>query len=181
MSESNSDEEQPAAPVTPELLQQFMDTLDRMHQRDDQHVTEPNLVTHSGDAHWLRGTTDNPSYLGLLPHLPMHTVEFFLQTIPGGTATDLQRHAHESVHYVIEGSGHSEIGDQVVPWAKGDFVYTPPWIWHRHYADDADVQMIIIENSRLLTALDADFRASLGSVSFAETFGKTPDQTDQTK
>jgi hypothetical protein len=41
--------------------------------------------------------------------------------------------------------------------------------------------MIIIENSRLLTALDADFRASLGSVSFAETFGKDSNRADQTE
>jgi len=179
MNESDAAQERPSGPVTDELFARFMDDLERMHHRDDQHVDEPHLVTHSADARWLRGATDNPSHLGLLPHLPMRTVEFFLQVIPGGTASDLQRHAHESVHYVIDGSGHSEIGDQVVPWAKGDFVYTPPWIWHRHYADDADVHMIIIENSRLLTALDTDFRASLGSVSFAATFGDPLDQNNQ--
>jgi len=157
--------------LSEEGLQEFMQLLNRLHSRDDQHVTEPNLVTHSEDAHWLRGTTDNPSHLGLLLHLPMKTVEFFLQMIPGGTASDLQRHVHESIHYVIDGTGRSEIGDQVVEWKKGDFVYTPPWIWHRHYANSQDVHMIIIENSRLLNGLDADLRESRGSVSFADEFG----------
>ncbi|MBC7078572.1 MAG: hypothetical protein H5T92_09760 [Synergistales bacterium] len=90
--------------LSEEALQEFMQLLNRLHSRDDQHVTEPNLVTHSEDAHWLRGTTDNPSHLGLLLHLPMKTVEFFLQMIPGGTASDLQRHVHESIHYVIDGN-----------------------------------------------------------------------------
>jgi gentisate 1,2-dioxygenase len=101
----------------------------------------------------------------------MKTVEFILQMIPADTATDLQRHVHESVHYVSDGSGWSEIGDQVVEWKKGDFVFTPPWIWHRHYANSQDVHMIIIENSRMLNTLDAGRRESRGSVSFADEFG----------
>jgi gentisate 1,2-dioxygenase len=161
--------------LSEEALHEFMQELDRMHHRDDQHVIEPNLVTHSEDAYWLTGSTDNPSHLGLLRHLPMKTVEFILQMIPADTATDLQRHVHESVHYVSEGSGWSEIGDQVVEWKKGDFVFTPPWIWHRHYANSQDVHMIIIENSRMLNTLDAGRRESRGSVSFADEFG-APDR-----
>lgn len=157
--------------LSDEELQEFIRELDRMHHRDDQHVVESNLVTHSEDAHWLTGMTDNPSHLGLLRHLPMKTIEFILQVIPADSATDLQRHVHESVHYVTDGSGWSEIGDQVVEWKKGDFVFTPPWIWHRHYANSDDVHMVIIENSRLLTSLDASLRESRGNVSFADEFG----------
>lgn len=152
-------------------LKEFMLQLNRQHQRDDQHVTEQHLVTHSHGAHWLEGTTDNPSHLGLLLNLPMKTVEIVLQVILADTATDLQRHVHESVHYVTEGAGWSEIGDQVVQWEQGDFVFTPPWIWHRHYAGTQNVRMVIIENSRVLNALDADRRESLGSITFAEAFG----------
>ncbi|WP_298229954.1 cupin domain-containing protein [Gryllotalpicola sp.] len=162
--------------LSEEGLQEFMQELNRMHNRDDQHVIEPNLVTHSEDAYWLKGTTDNPSHLGLLRHLPMKTVEFILQMIPADTATDLQRHVHESIHYVADGSGWSEIGDQIVKWKTGDFVFTPPWIWHRHYADSQDVHMIIIENSRMLNSLDADLRESRGSISFADAFGAQEDR-----
>ena len=157
--------------LSEEGLQEFMQELDRMHHRDDQHVVEPNLVTHSGDAYWLKGVTDNPSHLGLLRHLPMKTVEFILQVIPADSATDLQRHVHESVHYVTDGSGWSEIGDQVVEWKKGDFIFTPPWVWHRHYSRSEDVHIVIIENSRLLNTLDAGLRESRGNVSFADEFG----------
>jgi mannose-6-phosphate isomerase-like protein (cupin superfamily) len=154
-------------------LDAFLAELRKLHSRDAQHVTEPHLVVHSGDAHWLTGEqTGNPSHIGLLRHIPMKTVEFFLQFIPADTASDLQRHVHESIHFVLEGTGWSEVGDQLVHWGKGDFVFTPPWIWHRHYAGEDDVQMLIIENSRLLNGLDADQRESLGNVSFAEAFAK---------
>lgn len=150
----------------------FLSDLKKMKSRDDQHVAEQHLVVSSSDAHWLNEEqTGNPSEIGLLLRVPMKTTEFFLQRIPAASATDLQRHVHESIHYVISGSGWSEIGDQKVTWTKGDFVYTPPWIWHRHYAaDQAEVEMIIIENSRLLGAIDATRRESLGNVSFDEHF-----------
>jgi quercetin dioxygenase-like cupin family protein len=157
---------------TPPELDTFLAELHKVHSRGDQHVTEPHIVVHSTDAYWLTAEqTGNPSHIGLLRHLPMKTVEVLLQRIPANSATDLQRHVHESVHFVIEGAGWSEIGDRVVRWGKGDFVFTPPWIWHRHYADASDVQMLLIENSRILNELDADQRETLGNIGFTEAFG----------
>ena len=78
----------------------------------------------------------------------------------------MQRHYHETVHYVISGHGHSEIEDDTEAWAAGDFIYTPPWTWHRHYNDSADepVEFLTIENSRLLQALGITRRQSAGPV-----------------
>ena len=70
------------------------------------------------------------------------------QEIPANGTTDLQRHSHETIHYVIEGGGYSEIGPRKVQWKTGSFVYTPPWVWHRHYANAAPVRMLTIEASR---------------------------------
>jgi quercetin dioxygenase-like cupin family protein len=138
---------------------------------------ENNLVVHSSEVEWLgEERTGNPSRIGLLPRIPALTSKFMRQQIPGGTATDLQRHVHESIHYVLSGTGYSEIGTSVEPWGPGDFVYTPPWIWHRHYANEgSDVEMLIIENSRILDAMDANQRESLGNVSFREHFGEAND------
>lgn len=154
---------------------EFLAALKRLKSRDDQHISADDLVVSTSEAVWLtEEQTGNPSEIGLLLRIPMRTNEFFLQRIPAGTATDLQRHVHESVHIVLAGSGWSEIGDQTVTWTQNDFVYTPPWIWHRHYsAADTDVKMIIVENSRVLNALDANQRESLGNVSFAEHFTTT--------
>ncbi len=158
-----------------EELAGFLEELKKVKGRDNQQISADNLVTSASDAVWLsEEQTGNPSELGLLLRIPMRTNEFVLQRIPAGKATDLQRHVHESIHIVIAGSGWSEIGDQTVSWTQDDFVYTPPWIWHRHYADaDTEVKMIIVENSRVLSSLDAGRRESVGNVSFSEHFGTT--------
>ncbi|MFV8243649.1 cupin domain-containing protein [Mycolicibacterium peregrinum] len=151
-------------------LADFAESMARAGDRDTQHVTEEHLVVNSTEAHWIQ--TGSPSEIGLLLRIPARSIEFFLQKIPAGAGSDLHRHVHESVHFVQHGSGWSEIGDQRVTWSAGDFVYTPPWVWHRHYADDQqDVEMIVIENSRLLAAVDATQRETRGNVSFAEAFG----------
>ena len=96
--------------------------------------------------------TTRPS-LSIAGRLPTATFEIFRQTIPAGLSSDMQRHHHETVHYVISGDGHSEIEDETAAWSAGDFIYTPPWTWHRHYNDSADapVEFLTIENSRLLS------------------------------
>lgn len=154
-------------------LDEFAKSMARAGGRDSQHVGgEEHLVVSSAEAHWIQ--TASPSQIGLLLRIPARSIEiFFLQKIPAGEASDLHRHVHESIHFVQHGSGWSEIGDQRVRWSAGSFVYTPPWIWHRHYADDGrDVEMIVIEkNSRLLAAVDASQRESMGNASFADAFG----------
>lgn len=131
------------------------------------------LVTSPSSARWLdRATTGNPSRIGVLPDVPSRTMEFYLQELPPGTAGDLQRHRHESVHVVLEGVGYSEIGTRSVRWSAGDLVYTPPWVWHRHYNDGpAAVRMLLVENSRLLEALGLNERESAGEIPASEIVG----------
>lgn len=128
------------------------------------------LVTGRASAIWLDpAETGNPSSVGVLADVPAKSMEFYLQVIPAREASDLQRHLHESVHCVTAGSGHSEIGPETVSWGPGDFVYTPPMVWHRHYNDsDDDVQMILVENSRLLDSLAINQRESAGNISYQQ-------------
>ncbi|HTU30832.1 MAG TPA: cupin domain-containing protein [Solirubrobacteraceae bacterium] len=139
------------------------------HVDHEASMPEP-LVHSSANAHWLDpAMTGNPSRIGALPEVPARTMEFYVQEILPGTAGDLQRHRHESVHYVIEGAGYSEIGPATRRWRTGDLVYTPPWVWHRHYNDGvATVRMLLVENSRLLGSLGLGERESAGEVSYAE-------------
>jgi gentisate 1,2-dioxygenase len=129
------------------------------------------LVTSETDAQWLDpAMTGNPSRIGVLLGVPAKTMEFYVQEIPPASAGDLQRHAHESVHYVIDGDGHSEIGPQTHRWKTGDLIYTPPWAWHRHYNDSPSdtARILLVENSRLLETLGLHQRESAGEVSYAE-------------
>src|SRR5215470_11942408 len=101
------------------------------------------------------GQIHNSTTLSIAGRLPTATFEIFRQTIPPGESSDMQRHYHETVHFVIAGTGHSEVEDETEPWSTGDFIYTPPWTWHRHYNDSTDqaVEFLTIENSRLLGLL----------------------------
>ena len=106
----------------------------------------------------------NPTTLSIAGRLPTASFEIFRQTIPAGLTSDMQRHHHETVHYVISGEGHSEVEDETSTWSSGDFIYTPPWTWHRHYNDSTEhpVEFLTIENSRLLNLLGVGRRQSAG-------------------
>src|SRR3954447_26735541 len=97
------------------------------------------LVVHDGDLEEIPpGAVPNPTTLRIAGKLPTSTFELFRQVIPAGESSDMQRHYHETVHFVISGDGHSEIQlaepeeFETVSWTSGSFVYTPPWTWHRH-------------------------------------------------
>jgi gentisate 1,2-dioxygenase len=121
----------------------------------------------------------NPTTLSIAGALPTATFEIFRQDIPPGLRSDMQRHHHETVHFVISGDGHSEIEDETVTWSPGDFVYTPPWTWHCHYndSDSRPVEFLTIENSRLLAALGVSRRQSAGLATLAEARARFRDET----
>jgi gentisate 1,2-dioxygenase len=129
------------------------------------------LVVHAEELEQIPlDATHNPTTLRMAVDLPATTFEIFRQEFPPGTTSDMQRHHHETVHFVISGTGHSVIEDEVVPWASGDFVYTPPWTWHRHFndSDTEPVHMLGIENSRLLGLFGVNRRQSAGPATVDE-------------
>ena len=129
------------------------------------------LVVHDDELETLpAGQVHNPSTLRIAGRLPTATFELFRQTIPAGESSDMQRHYHETVHFVIAGTGHTEVEDETVGWATGSYIYTPPWTWHRHYNDTPDepVEFLTIENSRLLAGLGVARRQSAGLVTVGE-------------
>jgi quercetin dioxygenase-like cupin family protein len=129
------------------------------------------LVVRSDDLQRLPADqVHNPSELSIAGTLPTTTFELFRQVIPAGLSSDMQRHYHETVHVVLSGGGHSEIEDETVTWSSGDYIYTPPWTWHRHYNDSADqpVEFLTIENSRLLALLGLVRRQSAGLATVEE-------------
>jgi gentisate 1,2-dioxygenase len=129
------------------------------------------VVVRSGELEQLpTGRVPNPTTLSIAGKLPTVSFEIFRQTIPPGLSSDMQRHHHETVHYVIAGAGHSEVEDETEAWTSGDFIYTPPWTWHRHYNDSTTetVEFLTIENSRLLGLLGVGRRQSAGLATIDE-------------
>jgi gentisate 1,2-dioxygenase len=136
------------------------------------------LVVHADELQPLPGgQVHNPTSLSIVGDLPTTTFELFRQEIPPGLSSDMQRHHHETVHFVIDGNGHSEVEDETLPWSAGSFIYTPPWTWHRHYNDSADepAEFLTIENSRLLQALGIARRQSAGLCTVAEARARFPE------
>jgi mannose-6-phosphate isomerase-like protein (cupin superfamily) len=135
------------------------------------------LVVHDDELETIpSGAVPNPTTLRIAGKLPTSTFELFRQVIPAGESSDMQRHHHETVHFVISGDGHSEIQHaepekvETVTWTSGSFVYTPPWTWHRHYNDSTSepVEFLTIENSRLLALFGLARRQSAGLATFDE-------------
>jgi gentisate 1,2-dioxygenase len=138
------------------------------------------LVVHADELQQLPADqVHNPSILLSAGAVPASTFELFRQVIPAGLSSDMQRHYHETVHFVISGDGHSEIEDDTVTWSSGDFIYTPPWTWHRHYNDSAaaPVEFLTIENSRLLATFGITRRQSAGLATIAEARTRFKDGT----
>lgn len=156
--------------TTSSVFDTWLEKLRAMKHWDPESQMPEHLVVRPGDAHWLSPeVTGNPTSIGVLADVPANSMEFYLQEIPAGEASDLQRHAHESVHIVTAGSGYSEVGPRVVRWVNGDLIYTPPWVWHRHYNDGTDaVKMLLVENSRLLDHLGLNRRESAGLLPYGE-------------
>lgn len=135
------------------------------------------LVVHDDELETIPpGAVPNPTTLRIAGKLPTSTFELLRQVIPAGESSYMQRHHHETVHFVISGDGHSEIQHaepekfETVTWTSGSFVYTPPWTWHRHYNDSTSepVEFLTIENSRLLALFGLARRQSAGLATFAE-------------
>lgn len=152
------------------IFDEWMRKLHEMKDHDPENGMPESLVTTGDSARWLESdVTGNPCRIGVLLEVPARSMELYLQELPAGTATDLQRHPHESVHCVTAGSGYSEIGPRTVYWKAGDFIYTPPSVWHRHYNHgDVAVHMILVENSPLLSALGVARRDSAGNIPYKD-------------
>ena len=97
-------------------VENYLDRIKRSFEPNYDGNLPSDLVVSSESADWLDpGRISNPARIGPLLSLPTRSFEISLQQIGGLTATDLQRHAHEAVHYVVTGTGYSESAGGSVP------------------------------------------------------------------
>jgi len=117
---------------------------------------------------------------GILKHLvheKMNTVEncvdIYMQFLGPGQASGKHRHLAEEVFFVMEGTGYDlhwdvqfSVDDKFhwewekeprrFDWKRGDFVYIPPYVAHKHHnADDGNPARIIVIHNRILKAMGA--------------------------
>ena len=87
------------------------------------------------ECHGLKMQYINPVTGG--PVLP--TIGAFLQLLPKGFAGASYRSTDGTIFCVVEGSGHTQVGDTRFDWGPHDVFVVPSWAEHQHYADEEAV------------------------------------------
>lgn len=96
--------------------------------------------------------------------LPTRNVSMTIGGLLPGQLTNKHRHTYETVLFVIEGKGYTEIEGKKVEWQAGDAVYIPVWAWHRHQnlSDTEPAKYIACENAPQLQHLGVALREEEG-------------------
>ncbi|RQO31160.1 cupin [Taibaiella sp. KBW10] len=96
--------------------------------------------------------------------LPSKNVSMTIGGLLPGQLTNRHRHTYETVLYVLEGVGYTEIEEERVAWKAGDAVYIPSWAWHRHQntSDTLAAKYIACENAPQLQNLGVALREEEG-------------------
>lgn len=96
--------------------------------------------------------------------LPTKNVSMTIGGLLPDQTTNRHRHTYETVLYVIEGKGWTEIEDERVEWKAGDAVYIPSWAWHRHgnLSKKEGAKYVASENAPQLQKLGVALREEEG-------------------
>ena len=96
--------------------------------------------------------------------LPTTNVSMTIGGLLPDQVTSRHRHTYETVLYVLQGSGYTEIEDRRVEWQAGDAVYIPSWAWHRHTnrSSTEPARYIACENAPQLQNLGVALREEEG-------------------
>lgn len=96
--------------------------------------------------------------------LPTKNVSMTIGGLLGDQITNRHRHTYETVLYVLEGEGWTEIEDEKVEWKAGDAVYIPSWAWHRHgnRSTKIEARYLACENAPQLQNLGVALREEEG-------------------
>ena len=86
--------------------------------------------------------------------LPSCTLSMTIGWLDPGQSSNMHRHTYETILYVLEGTGTTEVQGRKVAWKAGDAVYIPVWAWHRHTnTGEGLARYLACENAPLLQNL----------------------------
>ena len=92
------------------------------------------------------------------------TLLFYIQQLPEGSRSGRQRHQGGKVMFILEGSGHSQIGERIVNWEKYDYIAFPrlrEGIVVQHFNDSQKPARFIIAEPNFYPILGVDMGAGL--------------------
>jgi quercetin dioxygenase-like cupin family protein len=96
--------------------------------------------------------------------LPSRVLSMTIGGLEPGQVTSKHRHTYETILYVLEGEGFTQIEDRRVEWKAGDAVYIPVWAWHQHtnLSASRSCRYIACENAPMLQNLGVALREEAG-------------------
>ncbi|MBB5638190.1 quercetin dioxygenase-like cupin family protein [Pedobacter cryoconitis] len=96
--------------------------------------------------------------------LPTKNVSMTIGGLLPGQLTNKHRHTYETVLYVLEGQGYTEVEGVKVEWKAGDAVYIPSWAWHCHQnlSESGPAKYLACENAPQLQNLGVALREEEG-------------------
>jgi gentisate 1,2-dioxygenase len=80
-------------------------------------------------------------------------------TIAPSSNNELHKHAHESIFYIIKGSGEIIIGKDSMYANTGDIVFVPRWVFHqsKNMSETEDLVILAITDFGLTSAVLGDY------------------------
>jgi quercetin dioxygenase-like cupin family protein len=94
--------------------------------------------------------------------LPSHALSMTIGWLEPGQSSNRHRHTYETVLYVLEGEGYSDIQGKRIPWKQGDALYIPVWAWHNH------VNTHPTQRARYLACENAPMLQNMGGIALRE-------------
>jgi pyrroloquinoline-quinone synthase len=87
--------------------------------------------------------------------LPTKTMSMTIGGLEPSESSGKHRHNYESIIYIMEGQGETQVEDKILEWEAGDAIYIPPWAWHQHTnrSDVTKCLYLACENAPLLQNL----------------------------
>ncbi len=83
----------------------------------------------------------------------MATMDCYAVRLAAGRSTERKRSTANTLCYVVEGSGQSEIGGKSISWTAGDIFTLPNWQWATHKADGEAAYLVQVTNREMLKVL----------------------------
>jgi quercetin dioxygenase-like cupin family protein len=114
-------------------------------------------VAGGGDDEALSVSRRHPVFV---VNLPSRVLSMTIGGLAPAQSTNRHRHNYETIIYVLEGHGQTQIEDRVVTWSAGDAIYIPVWAWHQHtnLAEVAPCRYVACENAPMLQNLGVAVR-----------------------
>jgi gentisate 1,2-dioxygenase len=133
-------------PATPEAAQRFSPMF--RYPWDAAVRTLEAMPADKDGARRLRYT--NPVTGGAV----LSTIDCYLLGLTKGQETRAARTNHNCVCVVMEGEGHSQIGEDRIGWGPKDVFTIPHWSWAAHTATTATARIFQITDREILRRLD---------------------------